>query len=111
MRIQLSPILGLAALLAILPCAASAEGRLCLRLFDNVRMQAIDDQHVLFVQRNGKRFESTLPNRCIGLSTDGFSFRSQDGEICGEAETLWLLRSAGSCQLGPIVPLFDTAKP
>lgn len=87
--------------------AAAAEpptgAHVCLRLIDNVRMQAIDDYHVIFVQRNGTTWESELPHRCLGISVEGFGVRSPDGNICGDSEILGLLRSGNICRLGPLV--------
>jgi len=92
-------------LAALMPTAAVADPHACLLLRDLKRFGAVDDEHIELVRRNGTVWRGDLDGKCLGISVEGFSIDSPDGEVCGGAALLHLLRSGNVCRIMSIEPV------
>ena len=97
----------LAALLmasTIAPAMASHGGSVCLHTYQIDRTKVVDAKTILFKMKDGKVWRNTLLQRCPGLLFDGFAYMTPDNEICGNQQSIRMLRTHEVCLLGPFTP-------
>jgi hypothetical protein len=102
------------AIVSVLALACSATAALaqpagkgtCLRTIDIDHTKTPDDRTILFTMKNGAVYQSTLPTACPQLSFNGFSYVATPPEqICGNLQTIRVIRSGSVCLLGPFVQI------
>lgn len=72
--------------------------------------EIIDDDTILFHMSDGKTWRNTLQYHCPGLRlTGGFAYEVSGAQICGNLQTIHVLRGGPICQLGAF-SLPDPAK-
>jgi hypothetical protein len=71
-----------------------------------------DDRTILFTMKNGAVYRSTLPATCPQLSFNGFSYvATPPDQICGNLQTIRVIRTGAVCMLGPLVQMTPNAAP
>jgi hypothetical protein len=90
----------------------TAAGNTCIRttLIDHTK--APDDRTIIFAMKNGAVYQSTLPTICPQLSFNGFSYvATPPDQICGNLQSIRVIRTGSVCLLGPLVQITPTAAP
>jgi hypothetical protein len=104
-------LLGLLALGA--PAAAlAAPGTppVCIRTLDIDHTKAPDNRTILFYMKDGKVWSTTLVSYCPELSFNGFVYGpTPPDDICGNMQTIRVIRSGAVCEMGPLVPVAPKA--
>lgn len=78
------------------------KGPDCLDLHMIDHTEVLDDSTILFHMKGKKTYISKLPYRCHGLKfEEGFSYSTSINKICGNVDTIKVLRRGNSCALGP----------
>ncbi len=91
---------------------AQNSGSKCLRTILIDRTKAPDDRTLLFYMKNGAVYQSTLAANCPQLSIYGFSYvATPPDEICGNLQSIRVIRSGAVCLLGPLVQITPKAAP
>ncbi len=97
--------LALAAILlvtsAISPAMASNTCLMTHRI-DNTKV--VDAKTILFRMKDGKVWRNTLQTPCPGLLFEGFVYVAHNDQICGNEQSIRVLRSHEVCMLGPFAP-------
>jgi len=99
--------LALAICIAALSMAtASAQpAPACLRSIDIDRTSVPDARTILFHMKGGQVWKNTLVTDCPELKFNGFLYdASPSGEICGNIQSIRVIRSGAVCLLGPFTP-------
>ena len=80
------------------------DTNVCLYTYQIDRTDVPDERTILFHMKDGKVWTSNLPRRCPGLRFYGFSYvvRGND-QICGNLDSIRVLKTGSVCQLGPFV--------
>lgn len=80
------------------------DKNVCLYTYQIDRTDVPDERTILFHMKDGKVWTSNLPRRCPGLRFYGFSYvvRGTD-QICGDMDSISVLKTGSVCQLGPFV--------
>lgn len=89
------------------PAAKShSDHRVCLRSYMIDRTEVVDARTILFYMRDGKIWKNTLINYCPGLKYNGFSYSPvpSSNTICGNMQTIRVLRDGTVCALGSFEP-------
>jgi hypothetical protein len=92
--------------------AQTPAGNTCIRttLIDHTK--APDDRTILFTMKNGAVYQSTLPANCPELSFNGFSYvATPPDQICGNLQSIRVIRTGSVCLLGPLVQITPKAAP
>lgn len=89
---------------AIASPAAASEGSVCLQIRQIDRTKVLDAKTILFKMKDGKVWRNALRSSCPGLRFDGFVYVVHDDEVCGNMQTIRVLRSHEVCMLGPFTP-------
>jgi hypothetical protein len=105
--------LALAVCLAAIPAAAAlaqpmpapSPSNVCLRTIDIDHTSVPDTRTILFHMKDGQIWKNALVGDCPDLKFDGFEYvvRFSD-EICGNLQSIRVLRSGAVCLLGPFTP-------
>ncbi|MGH6872171.1 MAG: hypothetical protein ACREHE_11755 [Rhizomicrobium sp.] len=96
--------LALALMLLGAPASAQAN-QVCLRSNDIARTSVPDAHTILFHMKDGKVWKNTLAAGCPELRFNGFIYNADpSGEICGNLQTIRVIRSGAVCLLGPFTP-------
>ncbi|MBV8799744.1 MAG: hypothetical protein JOY77_00635 [Alphaproteobacteria bacterium] len=118
MRTVLIAMAASAATLAAVATSALAQapegksGSTCLRTVLIDRTKAPDDRTLLFYMKNGAVYQSTLPANCPQISIYGFSYvATPPDQICGNLQTIRVIRTGAMCLLGPLVQITPKAAP
>lgn len=81
-------------------------GTVCIRTMDIDHTRAPDDHTILFYMRDGKVWSTTLASNCPELSFNGFVYGpTPPDNICGNLQTIRVIRSGAVCEMGPLVPV------
>lgn len=80
--------------------APAAAGPVCLDVYYIANTHVVDANTILFKMRNGTVWRNTLRSRCPGLLFDGFTYTLHDEELCGDLQSIRVLRSNEVCLLG-----------
>jgi hypothetical protein len=101
----------LALAILIVATAPAGAANVCLNSRDIDRTSVPDAKTVLFHMKDGKVWKNMLRNDCAELKFNGFAYdASPNGEICGNLQTIRVLRSGEVCALGPFEPAAAPAK-
>ncbi len=85
---------------------AVTESPICLSAHLIDHTQAVDDNTLLFMMRDGKVWKNTLIGRCVGLSfNQGFAYDTSTDDICSNRQSIRLLHSGALCELGAFTPV------
>ena len=80
-------------------------GGACIYGRDIDHTRAPDDKTIFFYMRDGKVFRSQLPQACPELSFNGFAYSPiPEDEICGNLQTIRVIRTGSVCMMGPLMP-------
>jgi hypothetical protein len=97
-------LLVLPALLAL--AAPAAAPPVCIRTLDIDHTKAPDNRTILFYMKDGKVWSTTLVSYCPELSFNGFVYGpTPPDNICGNMQTIRVIRSGAVCEMGPLVPV------
>jgi len=108
----LASLLALTGMIATGAIAQPAAGNTCIRttLIDHTKTP--DDRTILFTMKNGAVYQSTLPARCPELTFNGFSYvATPPDQICGNLQSIRVIRTGSVCLLGPLVQIGPKAAP
>ena len=95
----------LAAALVMMSVPALADAPVCLRSSDIERTSVPDARTILFHMKGGKVWKNTLMADCPELKFNGFIYdASPSGEICGNQQSIRVIRTHAVCLLGPFTP-------
>lgn len=108
-RIRPSVLPGAVLVVLLLPAAAHAKqagpANVCIHTVDIDHTRAPDDRTILFYMRDGRVWSSTLRSNCPELSFNGFVYGpTPPDNICGNLQTIRVIRSGAVCEIGPLVP-------
>ncbi|HEX3653843.1 MAG TPA: hypothetical protein VHU18_13570 [Rhizomicrobium sp.] len=110
--VALASLLALTGLPAIGAMAQPAAGNTCIRTTLIDRTKTPDDRTILFIMKNGAVYQSTLPTSCPELSFNGFSYvATPPDQICGNLQSIRVIRTGSVCLLGPLVQITPKAAP
>jgi hypothetical protein len=99
------------ALCAAPACAQPAPANVCLQTIDIDRTSVPDAHTILFHMKDGRIWRNALVGACPELQFNGFEYVSQpDDEICGNLQSIRVLRSGAVCLLGPFTPYAPATK-
>ena len=108
----------LAALLILIAGASSAGAQpapktnVCLKTYLIDHTKAPNDRTIIFTMKNGAVYQSTLPTVCPQLSFNGFSYvATPPDQICGNLQSIRVIRTGSVCLLGPLVQITPKAAP
>ncbi len=80
-------------------------GTVCLRSSWIDHTKAPDDRTILFYMRDHKVWVTHLRSLCPQLSFNGFAYvATPPDDICGNLQSIRVIRSGAVCMMGPIVP-------
>ena len=92
--------------------AQAPTGNTCIRTTLIDRTKSPDDRTILFSMKNGAVYQSTLPANCPELSFNGFSYvATPPDQICGNLQSIRVIRTGSVCLLGPLVQITPKAAP
>jgi hypothetical protein len=78
---------------------------ICIKADEVDHTKVLNDRQVLFYMRGKQVWLNTLKARCNTLTIqDGFAMPSNYSEFCANAQTIRVLFSGQSCQLGEFTP-------
>ena len=82
------------------------SGNICIRTLDIDHTKTPDNRTVLFYMKDGKVWSTTLTAYCPELRFNGFVYAVTPPEdICGNMQTIRVIRSGAICEIGPLVPV------
>lgn len=83
------------------PEPGPAPPRVCLEVSQIANRVALSDTQIRFDMTNGERWINTLKSQCPGLRfNNAFSWDVTGGEVCSNAQTIYVLDQNTPCQLG-----------
>lgn len=86
--------------------AMAAEPARCIDTIRIDRTKSPDDRTLIFYMKDGSSYQSTLASACPGLAVNGFSYvATPPHQICGNLQSIRVLRTGSVCLLGPLVPI------
>lgn len=92
--------------------AQPAKQNICIRTIDIDHTKTPDDRTILFTMKNGAVYQSTLPTACPQLQFNGFSYEATPpDQLCGNLQTIRVVRTGSVCLLGPLVQITPKATP
>lgn len=102
-------IAGLALLAGALAAGAQPEsangGNVCIRTDWIDHTKAPNDRTILFYMKDHKVWVTHLATLCPELSFNGFIYMpTPPEEICGNLQTIRVIRAGSVCMMGPLVP-------
>jgi hypothetical protein len=81
-----------------------AHGNVCLKSYLIDHTKTPNDRTIMFYMKDGSAYQSTLPTLCPQLSFNGFAYvATPPDEICGNLQSIRVVRSGSVCMLGPLV--------
>lgn len=87
------------------PAAETGQRNICLYTWQIDHTTVPDSRTILFHMQGGKIWKNTLLNDCTGLKFYGFVYEpSPPNQICGNMQTIRVLRTGAVCLLGPFTP-------
>lgn len=90
--------------------AIGKKGPDCIELHRIDRTEILDDSTILFHMKGKTTYISELPYRCHGLKFErGYAYSTSISNICGNVDTITVLRRGNACALGPFYE-YDMAK-
>jgi hypothetical protein len=96
-------VLGASSYAAAQPAPRS---NVCIRSYFIDHTKAPNDRTLVFYMKNGAAYQSTLPSNCPQLSLYGFAYvATPPDEICGNLQSIRVIRSGSVCLLGPLVQI------
>ena len=85
--------------------AAAPPGNVCIRTLDIDHTKAPDNRTILFYMKDGKVWSATLTSYCPELVFNGFVYGpTPPDNICGNMQTIRVIRTGAICEMGPLVP-------
>ncbi|MBU6442897.1 MAG: hypothetical protein KGR48_03210 [Alphaproteobacteria bacterium] len=97
--------LELAALAGPAIAAGQASRPVCLRTIQIDHTEVPNSRTILFYMRDGKVWQNTLLNDCVGLKFEGFAYApTPPDEICDNMQTIHVLRMGTVCMMGAFTP-------
>jgi hypothetical protein len=112
MRMLLSAILSAACFLTCGPALSqpAAKSNICIRSYQIDHTKAPNDRTLIFYMKNGAAYQSTLVSNCPQLGVYGFSYMpAPPDQICGNLQSIRVIRTGSVCVLGPLVPITPKA--
>jgi len=100
-------LLGVLFVLASALSAGAQDGKplVCIRSTDIDHTKAPNDHTILFFMKDGKVWKTTLQSDCPELTVNGFQYGpTPPDNICGNAQTIRVLKSGAVCEMGPLLP-------
>jgi hypothetical protein len=105
--------LALAGVLAGIAAAGAAQAaappgthNICIRSYQIDHTKAQNDKTLIFYMKDGSQYQSMLTSTCPELSLYGFAYSPKPpDEICGNLQTIRVIRTGSVCLLGPLVPI------
>ncbi len=92
------------------PAAAAAPNNICIRSYQIDHTKAPNDRTLIFYMKNGAAYQSSLAGNCPQLSIYRFSYMPAPlDQICGNLQTIRVIRTGSVCMLGPLVPITPKA--
>jgi hypothetical protein len=83
------------------PSQSAAAAPVCLDVNQITNRAAISDEQIRFDMANGESWINTLKASCPGLRfNNGFSWDVTGGQVCSNAQTIYVLDRNTPCQLG-----------
>ena len=87
------------------PESAMPGGNVCIRTDWIDHTKAPNDRTILFFMKDHKVWMTHLATLCPELSFNGFIYEpTPPEEICGNLQTIRVIRSGSVCMMGPLVP-------
>ena len=87
------------------PVSPSGPGNVCIRTDYIDRTKTPDDRTILFYMKDHKVYVTHLATMCPELRFNGFIYMPTPPEqICGNLQTIRVIRTGSVCMMGPIVP-------
>jgi len=100
--------LAIAAALSICAGAIASAGATetrCVRTYlIHTTRRSSDGAFIDFDMRGGTVYRNTLRNRCPGLKSNGFGYKTSGGSLC-KGSIIHVARSGGTCILGSFVEI------
>jgi hypothetical protein len=101
---------GLSVIWAVSAAAQTAQpippkGNVCLQTYLIDHTRTPNDRTIIFYMKNGSAYQSTLSSACPLLTFNGFSYVAQQDQICGNLQSIRVVRSGAVCLLGPFVQI------
>lgn len=93
-------------IVALVPARSASPGIVCIRTLDIDHTRAPDNRTILFYMKDGKIWSTTLTAYCPELTFNGFEYGpTPPDNICGNMQTIRVLRSGSICEMGPLIPV------
>ena len=84
---------------------AAPPGNVCIRTLDIDHTKTPDNRTIMFYMKDGKVWSSTLTSYCPELRFNGFVYGpTPPDNICGNMQTIRVIRTGAICEMGPLVP-------
>ncbi len=90
---------------AISPATEAPDPEVCLETTRIDSTHVLDAKTILFRMRDGTVWRNTLRNSCPTLKFNGFVYTVRLDEVCGNQQSIQVLRSHEVCMLGPFTKL------
>lgn len=95
---------------ALVATAAQAQpgpgvGPVCIRPFDTPdqtinHTHVVDPRTIIFYMRDGTAWKNTLKTACPQLMFHGFTFATDQDEVCANSQSIKVINSGEVCELG-----------
>lgn len=90
--------------------AQTPDNNVCIRSYQIDHTKAPNDRTLIFYMKNGAAYQSTLASACPELSIYGFAYMpAPPDQICGNLQSIRVIRAGSVCMLGPLVPVTPKA--
>ena len=90
-------------------CASPALGQsgdICIQTNGIDHTSVPDSRTILFHMKDGRVLKNALRNACPELRFNGFEYdASPSGQICGNLQSIRVIRTGAVCLLGPFTPV------
>jgi hypothetical protein len=97
---------GIVATGAAQAAAPAGTGNICIKTYQIDHTKAQNDKTLVFYMKDGTRYQSNLSSTCPELSIYGFAYMpTPPDQICGNLQTIRVIRTGSVCLLGPLVPI------
>jgi hypothetical protein len=98
-------VLGITLFLLLPVAALGAKAPGCIRSLDIDHTKVPNDRTILFFMKDGTVWSATLRSDCPELRFNGFEYGpTPPEEICGNMQTIRVLRSGAVCEIGQLAP-------
>lgn len=89
----------------------AAPSPVCVDTYQIDHTKTPDNRTVIFFMKDGSAYQSTLAFACPMLRLNGFSYvATPPARICGNLQSIRVLRTGSVCLLGPLVPITPSSK-